>query len=265
MNQKKIIVVFFIVVLWVVMLASSCDNNDVPSPGYGKLSFKFEQRINNKPIVYDTIQYVNAAGNRYMVDNIQYFVSDFKLWKEGEALLLDKGESIHYVDTDIPESWKFQPDDDVPAGKYDSISFVFGITGEKNQSFMFVNPPESFMFWPEHLGGGYHYMKLNGKWKTNEGAVKPFNFHLGIGQVYNGQGEITEFVQNWFNVSLPASAFLLESNQTKEMTIVMNVEKWFKEPNTWDFNVWGGKIMENQDAMHTAIENGHNVFSINTK
>lgn len=261
MANGKIVSVLSILAVWAMLMASSCNNNDEPQPDFGKVEFVFDHQIAGRPVIYDSMIYVNAAGNPYLVDNIQYFVSDFRLWKEGKAVLLDQGESIHYVDTDIPDSWKWAPADDVPSGNYDSITFVFGITGEKNQSFMFVNPPESFMFWPEHLGGGYHYMKLNGKWKTDNNTVKPFNFHLGIGQIYNDQGEITGFVQNWFSVKLTGSTFTLNGNQTRQIIVTMNVDQWFKDPNTWDFNVWGGKIMENQAAMHTAVENGHNVFT----
>ena len=37
---------------------------------------------------------------------------------------------------------------------------------------MFVNPPEVNMMWPDVLGGGYHYLMLNGKWKTPENNEK---------------------------------------------------------------------------------------------
>ena len=233
-----------------------------PEPVSGKIQFSFSHKVDGKPVVYDTMIYQNEAGNSYLVDNIQYFVSDFRLWKNGTALLLDQWEDIHYVDTDIPDTWQYNPADNIPAGAFDSITFVFGITEQKNISFMFVNPPESFMFWPEYLGGGYHYMKLNGKWKDMQNVVRPFNFHLGIGQTYNDAGVITGFVQNWFSVRLPGSAITISENQTTRVAITMNIEQWFKDPNLWDFNYWGGDIMENQDAMHSAIENGKNVFSL---
>ena len=118
------------------------------------------------------------------------------------------GSDIHYVDTDLPETWEYALLDKIPAGNYDSISFTFGISEEKNQSLMFVNPPESYMFWPELLGGGYHYMKLNGKWENLESNILPFNFHLGIGQIRDPETqEIIGFEQNYFRVSLPNSAF----------------------------------------------------------
>jgi hypothetical protein len=40
------------------------------------------------------------------------------------------------------------------------------------------------------------------------------------------------------------------------------VDHWFKNPNTFDFNYWGGDIMQKQDAMKVGCENGQDVFGI---
>ena len=121
--------------------------------------------------------------------------------------------------------------------------------------------PRNHICWPEYLGGGYHYLKLNGKWVDNDGVLRPFNFHLGIGQIYDDEGNIVKYVQNYFEVSLPGSQLEIKANRTTTAVITMNVEEWFEDPNVFDFNYWGGDIMENQQAMQAAKENGHNVFS----
>lgn len=251
-------IIFFILISFAV---TSCNQNEEPEIKTGKVSFKFEHKVDGNPIEFDTLKYVNAAGNHYLVNVIQYFISDVKLWKNGNPVQLGKTEDIHYVDTDIPGTWEYHPGDDITPDIYDSVTFIFGITEEKNKSFMFVNPPESYMFWPEYLGGGYHYMKLNGKWVDTDGVLQPFNFHLGIGQIYDDEGNIIKFVQNYFEVSLPGSQLEIKENVTTTAVITMNVEEWFEDPNVFDFNYWGGHIMENQQAMQAAKENGHNVFS----
>ena len=217
--------------------------------------------VDSLPIDFDTMKYVNAAGNPYLVSEIQYFVSDITLHKDdGSLLLLDAWEDIHYVDTDLPETWKYELKDSIPPGTYNSLSFTFGISEEKNQSLMFVNAPESNMFWPEYLGGGYHYLKLNGKWKDTEDIIHPYNFHMGIGQIYDPEsGEITGFVQNYFDVKFD---YNLEIDAGDEIFLRfdMHVDQWFENPHVFDFNIWGGDIMQKQDAMQVAKENGHNVF-----
>jgi len=130
---------------------------------------------------------------------------------------------------------------------------------------MFVNPPESYMFWPEFLGGGYHYMKLNGKWLEEEQTIEttPFNCHLGRGQIYYSYPDsITGFIPNEFRVSLPSSSFELKAGEQKQVYVTMNIENWFKEPHIYDLDYFGSYTMQNQEAMQTLKENGYNVFSI---
>jgi hypothetical protein len=252
-------------ILLSLFLAFSCEKEEKTEvEPYGYISFTFLHKVDGTPLVIDLMQYVNAAGNQYLVNEIQYFISDVTLHRpDGSSFVIDDFKDIHYVDTDLEETRVWQTYDHVPAGAYSSISFTFGITGEKNHSLMFVNPPESLMFWPEYLGGGYHYMKLNGKWLDSNQQISPFDFHLGIGQVYDSTGQITGFIHNAFEVALPASSFNINEKQWTDVELIMNIERWFKSPHVYDHNIWGGDIMQKQEAMHLACENGHDVFTVN--
>lgn len=247
-------------VLVFVLLFTACDFNSDNSSHkkFGKLEFDFSHDVQ-----MDTFMYVNAAGNPYLVSEIQYFISDVKLYSpNGDFILLDVDEDIHYVDTDIPETFVYSLLDSIPVGDYSKVSFTFGINEEKNQAMLFVNPPESFMFWPRYLGGGFHYMKLNGKWNNLEGNTKVFNFHLGIGQNYDDEGKVESFIQNYVEVVLPNSAISIKNGKSLKMSIHMKVENWFEGPNIYDFNVHGGKIMQEQEAMKLGCENAQNVFYV---
>ncbi len=252
-----------------IALLYSCkrDTPIVITPVYhGNISFQFAHDVNGQPLIADTMLYTNAAGNNYLVTNVQYFISDVVLHKDdGTLVSFVAPNDVHYLDTDISSTWNWTVPDSIPAGNYTSISFTFGLNEIKNQSNAFLNPPESDMWWPEFLGGGYHYMKLNGKWDS-AGSLNPFGFHLGIGQTYAHNvinvDSITGFVQNYFTVTLPASAFTINKSKTTKVEIVMNIESWFETPNVWNFNYWGGSIMQNQTAMHTVAENGADVFTI---
>ncbi|MCF6170956.1 MAG: hypothetical protein L3J31_06045 [Bacteroidales bacterium] len=261
MKKPELMMVIFIAALF---FGSACNKTEDPENKAGKLHLYFQHEIDSVPIEFDTLKYTNAAGNPYLVTEIQYFISDVVLYRNDKTQqLLDAGEDIHYVDTDLPETLTYKLTDDIVPGTFDSISFTFGINEVKNQSQLFVNPPESNMFWPELLGGGYHYMKLNGKWKDTGDTIRPFNFHMGIGQIYDtATGEITAYVQNYFRVSLPNSSFTISNAEELALTLVMDVNQWFEAPHNYDFNEWGGMIMQNQAAMQTARENGHNVFNL---
>lgn len=231
---------------------------------YGKVVIYFEHLIDNLPIQFDTLMYTNAAENQYLVNEIQYFISDLTLYKDdGTLQVIDDWKDVHYVDTDLPETRTWSVYDKIEPGKYDSIAFTFGFIEAKNISFMYVNSPEKEMFWPEYMGGGFHYMKLNGKWLP-EGQTQtlPFNFHMGIGQIYYQQTDsIIGYVHNDFRVSIPESGFQVSKGRVNNFVFFMNVEKWFQNPHTYNHDEFGGDIMQKQEAMQIAKENGWNVFT----
>jgi len=256
------------IVFLLLFVSYSCSKSEAPPEvTSGKICFYFTQYNDTLPQEYDTLKYTNAAGNRYLVSEIQYFISDVVLHKsDGTSQQVDQWKDIHYVDTDLPETQMWDVYDPIEPGDYTKVSFTFGINEEKNQSMMFVNPPERDMFWPEFLGGGYHYMKLNGKWLAEDGVVKPFDFHLGIGQTYAGgvihPDSITGFVQNYFEVDLPNSSFTINAGDTLHFEIRMNVANWFQNPHIYNHDDWGGDIMQKQEVMQLGGENGkEDVFS----
>jgi hypothetical protein len=197
---------------------------------------------------------------------LMYFISDVTLHNsDGTTKLIDDWKDINYVDIDIPSTLSWTVYDDIPTGTYSSISFTFGISQAKNISMMFVNPPEVNMMWPGILGGGYHYMMMNGKWKDTANVIQNFACHLGIGQLYLSNvintDSIYAYVQNYFTVDLPNSSFTIEKDKTREVEIIMNIDSWFKTPYVYDHNVWGSGIMQNQPAMQMLKDNGFDVFT----
>lgn len=238
------------------------DPDPVVDETKGKISINFQHKIDGDDIMFDTMAYINAAGNEYMLYVIQYFVTDLTVYKNGEAKIMDGWTDMYYVDTDEDYTLKWDVYDELEPGTYDSLAFHFGIPDEKNQSFMFVNQPESNMVWPEYLGGGYHYMKIDGKWRIDStGQLRGFAFHLGQGQTYNSNDEITGFYDLSFRVSIDNSSFTVVKGERTQINLIMNVEEWFKNPHVYNHNVWGGDIMETPEAMELVAENGRNVFT----
>jgi hypothetical protein len=230
---------------------------------------QFVHQVNGQALVKDQMIYVNAAGNHYELHGLKYFISDVKLHLlNGQVIPLNSSNPAHYVDIDIPGTLTWQITNELPTTSYDSVSFTFGLSEQLNKSNSFVNPPESNMAWPEVLGGGYHFMMMDGFFNNSAGVRSPFNFHLGTGQIYTGgmgTANITGFVQNYFHIKIPVSSFILISNQTKNLKFIMNIESWFTTPVDWDFNKWSTMIMQNQMAMETIKENGYDVFSFATE
>lgn len=259
---------FLPAVVILAILFQSCEPEVIPIAGTGgKIVLEFVHQVKGNPLITDTMCYVNEAGNPYEVNELKYFISDVFLRRnDGSRARIEAETAIHYVDIDIPATLTWNVYDTIPEGTYDSISFIFGLIENRNVSFAFVNPPEVNMFWPDILGGGYHYLMLNGKWKDPQDLVSPFDMHLGIGQLYSGTttsvDSITGYVQNYFTVTLPLPDLSIRQNSLSTIQLEMDIDSWFSTPHTWDFNEWGGYIMQNQPAMQVVRENGQDAFSI---
>lgn len=245
--KKAILLIGFLAVLM-----TSCTK----PKGHGDLSINIGYVINGKPLITDTLCYVNEAGNEFMITEIQWFLSQIELQDE-QGAWIPLEPRIFYIDTNIPESQTLNITS-IPIAKYKTLRFVFGLDEENNRTGLFSDPPEANMFWPEPLGGGYHYMKLNGKYLNENEQLAPLNIHLGIGQ----NEDHTGYYQNYFSVALPIDLTISE-NTENQLDLTMIVDNWFRSPNLYDFNVFGSAIMQNQAAQQALKENGNDVFAIN--
>lgn len=234
-----------------------------PKANNGHIQLVFAHYVDGLPLQKDTMKYTNEAGNEYEVDEVKYFISDVVFYAAGGKAKYVTTNAIKYIDINIPATLTWNIGDLFPVGTYDSIAFRFGIIKAKNISYMFVNPPEVNMAWPDMLGGGYHLLQINGKWKDTLQQIENFNSHIGLGRVINGND--TTFVDNSFPVKLANSGFTLEKNDTTKIQIIMNIESWYKTPFTYNHNHYGQMIMQNQEAMHVLSANGFDVFSIGYK
>ena len=227
----------------------------------GDVKIHFSIQVDGETLHYRQMEYQNAAGNRYQVDEVKFFISDVAfVSRGGERYSVTDHDGIHYFDSDMASSYDWVISK-VPDGQFDSITFVYGLLPAQNVTGFFVNPPENNMAWPDVLGGGYHYMQINGKWLAANDTVKPFNLHTGIGQRYEN-GQVTEFVHNQFRVTLPLQDFIIQRESTTQLDFVMNVNAWFAEPNVYNFDVIGGSIMQNQAAQEMLRENGPHALSV---
>jgi len=237
-------------ILALAMMSGSCTK----TVGYGDTEIHISYTANGRPLTLDSLCYTNEAGNHFLITEIQWFISKITLVSEqGDQYVLGK---VFYLDTNIPESQTLATAS-IPCQRYVSMRFTFGLDQEDNVTGYFTNPPESNMFWPDPLGGGYHYMKLNGKYLDENGNLAPMNIHLGIGQ----NEDHTEFYQNYFTVEFPLN-LELEEDATNVIHLNMNIDNWFRNPHTYDINAFGSAIMQNQEAQRILKENGHDVFEV---
>lgn len=133
----------------------------------------------------------------------------------------------------------------MPAGTYTSLVFRFGVSGDVPFGDLPTQDDYNNMEWPAVMGGGYHYMRLEGLYGDNQ----PLLSHTGPA----GGGDYS------FVVELPVVVEI--DGQDLEIQVLMDLNEWFEDPFAYDF-AGTGMIMGNADAQLTHQENGATVFSV---
>lgn len=238
------------ILLGAILLCAACHK----PTGTVRVHFSFS--VDGEELQQDTMLYQNAAGNRYEVTEAQYFISNVILTlSDGTQHAIKSDQCAHYVDADIPGTLVWNPTDELPVGAYKAITFVFGLAPELNITHAYTDAPENNMSWPAVLGGGYHYMKINGRWQAPDETAHPFNLHSG--RVLTAEGDTLE---HSFTVTLPLAQKTLSKDGVMDIVLDMNINRWFISPHIYDFNEYGGSIMQNAAAQEVLEANGWDVF-----
>jgi len=235
---------FFLIILFI----SSCtkDYNIVPEKTDEGLSLKLNinYKVDGFPLIFDTIMYHNLAGNNYGVTRLEYYISNITFHStSGKDFAL---KNIFYMNARTPSTNSISIDH-VPAGQYTDITLNIGIDSANNKTNSLPNTSENInMAWPSSMGGGYHFMKLEGYY-VNTPSTTGFTMHLG-----QNTSLVTCLIQQPFQVS----------SSTSEIKLSMNLNEWFCSPIMYDFNADGNFIMGDMQAMGKITANGIDVFTL---
>ena len=208
------------------------------------LSLNFTHTVDGDPLEIDQMIYTNAAGQNYNVQTLRYLISDITLHTvNGNSFLLDE---VHFIT--ISDSSTFNLEiQDLNSAHYSSISFTMGLDSIKNITDLYLN--ESFFpsfAWPEFMGGGYHYMQLEGDFTT---ALQGYATHTGG----------TDGIDFSFNKNFPAAINIENANTT--VIINMEINNWYDNPNTITLTSDG--IMGDSNKQMQLKQNGMtDVFSV---
>jgi len=233
-------------VILAAMAFTSCrkeKENVIPAPLTGDLAVNVGYHVDGKQLYFDSLMYTNAAGNQYSVTKIHYYLSRFRLYKEGSVKY--SLDTIIYVDAEQSMNFSFR---NVPAMTYDSMSFHIGLDEAQNKSNSLQATAENVnMGWPDVMGGGYHFLKLEGHWMDSS---KKLGYAMHIGN-------------NGFLIRAGAKANIeVNGGKTANRKLMMNINEWFAHPNTYNLAADGVYSMGNAPLMKKLSENGVDVFSI---
>ena len=222
-----------------------------------QITFKFSHNWDGTAVSnanFNSIIYTNANGEDLSISKLRYLISKITFEKSsGETFILD---GYNLVDVTNNTNQSFTPITTIPDGDYSKVSFTFGFDNDDNYNENYIDLNSASWNVPELLGGGYHYMQLEGKFIDNTTTETGYAYHT-IRAVDNS-GATQVFQDTFFEVDL--GAINITNNTT--FNIEMNIAEWFKNPNTWDLNVLNQMLMPNSSAQIMMYENGQNVFNL---
>lgn len=235
----------FVVILIICCLnyLSSCEKTGV-DPQFSYLQIDIEHSIDGAALQFDPIQFVNEAGNSFAITDLKYYLSNISLEAENGELFFDNG--IYYLDIRKTKSLSILLDSIKP-GTYKNISFDLGIDSLRNLTGYLPNTLDNLnMAWPVPMGGGYHFLKLEGKFID---GITPygFAFHLGKSNaIVHYSLELDKKLTYW----------------NERIKLKHNVSEWFKNPLTYDFIIHEPYSMNSDSVMQVIRLNGSDVFSL---
>ena len=238
----------FLFILLTSLIAGCKDDDEDMSPAPASperyLSFNFTFNVDNLPLIFNSIQYINDAGNQYSITKMRFYLSEISLVTDSNTKVLLKNNL--YVDAASPPVFKINLAT-IPSGNYTGLSFNIGLDSAQNITGYLPSINENlYMEWPVVMGGGYHFMMFEGHFIDSTGTPG-FAMHLGTSA-------------SLCPVSIQQTLSIGQAD--KEIRLSMNINEWFRNPAIYDFNVDGNYIMGNVQAMSKLAANGVDVFSM---
>jgi len=246
----------FLTLTLVMLYGCNTDLDD--STSQTTVSLKFTHHWDGVQVTnsdLNAFSYTNAFGNLLSIERLRYLISDLVLTKNnGQTIEI---ENYSLIDIANESSLAYVTTDLIETGSFSNISFVFGFTNEKNSNGSYNDLNSESWNVPLMLGGGYHYMQMDGKFLNTDNIEQGYNYHA-IRAVDN-PGDNPSFPQDtFFRVNLGAVSI----KEDGEINIAMNIAEWFKNPSTWNLNDYNQMLMPNSAAQIIMYENGQNAFTL---
>jgi hypothetical protein len=251
--MKNNLLIFLLCVL--TLLACHKDNDDEVLPT--NITFNFNHNWDASPVSntdFNVIKYTNAHGEEMSISKLRYLISNITFQNSNGGTYILDGHNL--VDVTNNTNLSFTSTKTIPTGIYSNVSFTFGFNNEDNYDTNYTNLNSASWNVPAMMGGGYHFMQLEGKFIDNNTTETGYAYHA-IRAVDNS-GTPLVFQNTFFVVDL--GEVTVKNSAT--FNVEMNIAEWFKNPNTWDLNLLNNMLMPNFNAQVMMYENGQNVFSL---
>lgn len=222
----------------------SCNKYDIP-PTYSKAKFTISLRVGATPLIWDSVNYYNAAGNKYDVETANFYISNVTL-KAADGVSYSS-KKVFYIDPSIAAKSTFSLDS-IPPAEYSEITFLIGLDADRNKTLALGSAMDNLvMAWPDAMGGGYHFMKLEGRYLDTLGVSRGYAIHLG---------------KNENLVTAKINQNMHQKYWNHDYSLFFNVNEVFANPYTYNLNFEESYTMSDSVAMLKIKNNMSDVFTI---
>ncbi len=221
-----------------------------------KITLKFTHNWDGVPVTssdFNTFKFTNKNGEQISINRLRYVVSkiylgdiEYRNSNNYQHNLIDVGENsgqeIYFLEAQ--------------KGTH-NLKFTFGFSDTDNQDAIYTDLNSANFNVPGMLGGGYHFMQFDGKYKDSKNQDASFNYHA-IRAVDRTDPNNLIFEDTSFSVDLGN----IEIKNDATIEIKMNIAEWFKNPTTWNLSNLNTVLMPNFEAQKLISKNGETVFSL---
>lgn len=251
---------FLLAICMLVMLSNCSEDSDIRiEPVSISLNFHHSwEETNIGSEDFGELKFTNENGDLLSIDRLRYLISEITLTHESG--FVTRLNDYNLVDVTNNEGLTFTTSTEILPGNYTNLSFRFGFSEENNidgaypdlNTAGFNVPGENST---PNLGGGYHYMQFDGNYVDNLSNQSPFNYHaISAIDLTNTNDPV--------DTSLKVNIGSLVVGGSTTIDIQMDVSEWFKNPNTWDLNVYNTSLMGNYEVQLLINQNAASVFSL---
>ena len=241
----------------ILLIFSSCKNETecCINPNIN-VTLKFAHNWNGTSITssdFNDFKFINENGETISIELLRYVVSNIKLINGNEIYTF---KDYNLINLGEEKGLTLNLDQNIFSGSY-QLKFTFGFSDADNKDGIYQDLNSASFNVPMMLGGGYHYMQFDGKYKDVNNADANFNYHA-IRAVNRTDPDNLIFEDTSFEIDLGTISII----NNAEITINANIAEWFKNPNTWNLNELNTVLMPNFEAQKLMNANGKTVFSL---
>lgn len=219
--MKKVVFLTTLIGIFLGALFTGCRPDKPEQQQAGDVLIRVYNKVGNEDIVYGQYNYTNAAGNKYRVNLLKYYLSNFVFVQDNGAEY--KADNYELIDA-FDSTTCYLQFKGIPPGNYTHLKFALGIDSLRNHTGLQEGDldPIHGMIWS--WSTGYIFFKHEGQFKDSNMVQQQLFYHYG-----------TDLAYTPIMLPLPFSGLRVEG-LSKKINLLFDLNKLYSTPNVVNFN-----------------------------